>query len=62
MGQEEPRHPSLLISAPSHTSVDCPEPTGSLYGERPEIKPDKSTPSCEEKHVANQQREGEVLD
>lgn len=61
MGQEEPGHPSLLISAPSHTSVDCPEPAGSYHGERPEIKPDKSTPSREEKHSANQQKEGELL-
>lgn len=55
MGYEEPWRLLLLISAPSQTSVDCPEPAGSHQEDRPEIKPDKSTLSGEKKGVASQQ-------
>lgn len=40
--------------APTDTIVDCPETAESHQGERPEIKADKSAPTCERKHVANE--------
>lgn len=58
MGHVAPQRPSLLISALSYTSVDCPEPAGSHQGDRPEIKPDKSTPSGEKKGVATNTNSG----
>lgn len=42
--------------APTDTSVDCPEPAESHQGERPEIKADKSAPTCERRHVTNIQQ------
>lgn len=40
--------------APTDTIVDCPETAESHQGERPEMKADKSAPTCERKHVANE--------
>lgn len=59
----EPRGASALCQrfpttyfAPTETSVDCPEPAESHWGESPEIRADKLASTCERKHVTHIQQ------